>query len=58
MNENLMKFIKDIGVLCEMWTVVYKSFINQGMNEKEALMHTQGFVTAILASSQGRQNET
>jgi hypothetical protein len=58
MNENLKQFIKDIGVLCEMWTIIYKSFVNQGMTEKDALMHTQAFLTATMNSNMGRQNGT
>jgi hypothetical protein len=58
MNENLKQFIKDIGVLCEMWTIIYKSFVNQGMTEKDALMHTQAFLTATMNSNMGKQNGT
>lgn len=58
MNENLKQFIKDIGALCEMWTIIYKSFVNQGMTEKDALMHTQAFLTATMNSNMGKQNGT
>lgn len=48
MNENLNAFMTNLGVLCETWTVVYKNFLNQGLEPKEALPHTQGFMTAFI----------
>ena len=56
MNENLKQFIKDIGVLCEMWMIIYNSFLKQGLGEKDALMHTQAFLTATMNSNMGKQN--
>jgi hypothetical protein len=58
MNENLMQFIKDVGALCEMWTIIYNSFLKQGMNENDALKHTQAFLTATMNSFIGKQNGT
>lgn len=48
MNDKLNSFINSMGVLCETWTVVYKNFVAQGMDTKEALMHTQGFMAAFM----------
>ena len=58
MHENLKQFIKDIGTLCEVWAIIYKSFINQGMTEKEALTHTQAFMTATMNSQNGKHDGT
>lgn len=44
-------FITGVGALCETWTVAYKTFTQQGMEPKEALMHTQGFMTAFITST-------
>lgn len=49
MNDKLNSFITSLGVLCETWTIVYKNFLGQGMDAKEALAHTQGFMTAFMA---------
>ena len=51
MNEKAQSFITNIGVLCETWTVAYKNFLAQGLDVKEALVHTQGFMTAFIAGT-------
>lgn len=51
MNEKLNSFITSLGVLCETWTLVYKNFVSQGMDVKEAMAHTQGFMAAFMAAS-------
>lgn len=58
MNENVKQFIKDIGVLCETWTVIYRSFMSQGMTANEALKHTQAFMAATLESLTGKKNSS
>lgn len=55
MNDNLKSFITNIGVLCETWTLIYEKFLTQGMCAKDALMHTQAFMTALIASN-GQNN--
>lgn len=51
MNDGLKSFVNNIGVLCETWTLTYSSFIKQGMNAKDAMAHTQGFMTSLIAAS-------
>lgn len=48
MTNKLDSFLTNIGVLCETWTIVYKNFIGQGMEVKDALAHTQSFMTAFM----------
>ena len=48
MNEKLNSFITNLGVLCETWSIVYKNFLAQGMGAKEALLHTQSFMTTFI----------
>lgn len=50
MDDKLKNFIANMGMLCETWTVVYNSFISQGMTAKDALTHTQAFMSAFMAS--------
>ena len=50
MDNKLKNFIANMGMLCETWTVVYNSFISQGMAAKDALTHTQAFMSAFMAS--------
>ena len=51
MNDNLKSFVNNIGIMCETWSVVYRSFLAQGLSVQDALVHTQGFMTAFIASS-------
>ena len=51
MNDKLNAFMTSIGVMCETWTIVYKNFIAQGMDVKDALMHTQGFMAAFMSAA-------
>ena len=50
MDNKLKNFIANMGMLCETWTVVYNSFISQGMSAKDALTHTQAFMSSFMAS--------
>lgn len=58
MNDKVQQFIRDIGTMCEMWTVIYQSFLAQGMSDADALKHTQAFLTATLNSSISKGKET
>ena len=49
MNEKLNSFITNLGVLCETWSIVYKNFLALGMDAKEALVHTQSFMTTVIS---------
>ena len=51
MNDGLKSFVNSMGVLCEMWTLTYQTFIKQGMNAKDAMTHTQGFMTSLITAS-------
>jgi hypothetical protein len=50
-NDGLKNFINNMGVLCETWTLTYKNFLSQGMDVKEAMMHTQGFMAALISAT-------
>ena len=51
MDDRLKSFVTNIGVLCETWTVVYNNFVSQGFNPKDAMAHTQGFMSAFIAGA-------
>ena len=55
MNNKLTEFIKNVGVLCETWMITYNSFLSQGLDSKEALMHTQAFMATMFQSTQANQ---
>lgn len=59
MNEKLKSFIDGVGTLCETWTIIYRSFLSQGMDANEALKHTQGFMTAFMNTdmAKGKKEE-
>ena len=48
MNDKLKNLITNIGILCEMWMVVYRGFAGQGMNQTESIMHTQAFMDTLM----------
>lgn len=51
MDDKLKSFVNNIGVLCETWTLTYNKFIGQGFTPKDAITHTQGFMTALITAS-------
>lgn len=55
MNDEINKFINNMGILCETWIVAYKQFINHGMDHKSALEHTQAFMKAFMDSANGNK---
>lgn len=59
MSDGLKSFVNNLGVLCETWTVIYTKFKAQGMDNKEALAHTQAFMTALISANgqNGGKNE-
>ncbi len=59
MNESVKKFVTSLGLLCETWTLTYNKFVEQGYSAKEAMNHTQAFMTAFLVASsqQGSGNK-
>lgn len=51
MNSNaLTELMKGIGMLTELWTITYRGFTAQGLSEAEAMMHTKGFMAAMIDS--------
>lgn len=50
MNDKLKTFMTNIAVMCELWAMVYHNFTGQGMNQKDALMHTQAFMGSLVTS--------
>lgn len=58
MNDKLKNFVTNIGLLCEVWTLVYRGFVSQGMDAKEALMHTEALTSTLIATLiQGNTNK-
>ena len=51
--DSLENFIKALGTTTEIWLIVYQSFKKLGMNEEDALKHTEGCMTSILKSIYG-----
>lgn len=51
MNNNaLTELMQGIGILTELWTITYRGFTAQGLSEAEAMMHTKGFMAAMIDS--------
>ena len=58
MNEGVQNFIRSMGVLCEQWTIVYRSFISQGLSKDEALIHTKAFMETVFADARNNGGNT
>lgn len=49
-NSALTELMKGIGILTELWIIAYRGFTAQGLGEAEAMMHTKGFMGAMIDS--------
>lgn len=49
-NSALTELMKGIGLLTELWIIAYQGFTAQGLGEAEAMMHTKGFMAAMIDS--------
>ena len=46
-NDAVQELITGIGLMPELWIMVYNSFISHGMDDKEAVEHTREFMRVI-----------
>ena len=46
-NDAVQALINGIGLMTELWIVVYDSFTSHGMNDREAFAHTREFMSVI-----------
>lgn len=56
-NNQLDDLIKGMGMMCELWTIVYQNFKAQKITEEEALKHTGAFMAIMLKSFIGNSSE-
>lgn len=49
-NSALTELMKGIGILTELWIIAYRGFTAQGLSEAKAMMHTRGFMEAMIDS--------
>ena len=49
-NDAVQELINGIGLLTELWIMVYNSFIGHGMDDREAFAHTREFMSVITGS--------
>lgn len=55
MNDNAIEnLINGFGAMTEMWIISYKCFIEHGMNEEQAIKHTQAFMASIIKVVTGK----
>ena len=46
-NDAVNQLIQGIGVMAELWTITFKSFISQGLKVSEAMEHTKAFMSVM-----------
>ena len=57
-NSALTELMKGIGMLTELWIIAYRGFTAQGLSEAEAMMHTRGFMEAMIDSITKMPNDS
>lgn len=50
MNEKVKELINAVGMLTEIYMIAYKGFKNQGMSDKDAMLHNREFMTAFTSA--------
>lgn len=56
-NEQLNSLITGIGIVTELWSITFKGFKNQGLNDTDALAHTKAFMSVIIEDIMGLNNK-
>lgn len=46
-NDAVQELVNGIGLMTELWIMVYNSFISHGMDGREAFAHTREFMSVI-----------
>ena len=49
-SEKLKEFMQGIGMMTEVWTISYRGFKTQGLNDEDALKNTRYFMSSLLDS--------
>ena len=52
-NEQIDQIIQGVGVMTELWTITFKNFKSQGMNDTDAVIHTKAFMSIMVGSILG-----
>ena len=55
-NDKILEIIQSIGVMTDMWIITYNSFMEHGMSNGEAIMHTKALMGSMLESALGNKN--
>lgn len=55
-NDKVTQIIQGLGAIVEMWTIVYKGFLQQGMDNSTALAHTKAFMSIAMNGVLGTSN--
>jgi hypothetical protein len=50
MENNIKNFMTNLGILCETWTIVYRSFVTQGLSHADAIVHTKEFMSVLVTN--------
>lgn len=46
--DQVNQFIQDIGLMTEIYMIAYNGFKQQGLSDRDALMHTKTLFSAML----------
>lgn len=56
-NEQVNQLIQGIGMMTELWIITYNGFVNQGMTDEDAIMHTKALMSIMVESFYGGKEE-
>ena len=50
-SDAVNQLIQGIGVMAELWTITFRSFISQGFTVSDAMFHTKAFMSVIIENT-------
>lgn len=56
-NDQVNQLIQGIGMMTELWVITYNGFVNQGMSNEDAIMHTKALMSIMVESFYGGDKE-
>lgn len=56
-NDQVNQLIQGIGAMVELWTITYSGFKKQGFSDKDAVTHTEAFMSIMMSIVMGTNTE-
>ena len=56
-SNMLNELIKSMGIMSELWMIVYNSFKNMNLSDEEAMEHTKAYMSVITHEAMSYEKE-